>query len=135
MHRDISFTNLLLTRPPSTELAVGLLIDFDYAQHIQSNEDASDETVVATGNSSLNVFNDLDTRVLAESSGVFIPSPNITASTESSNCLIPGPSLTSSTSASGGAQMASIPDSKDVDTGGKGAARNLRTVSLIFFRW
>jgi hypothetical protein len=132
LHRDISFTNLLLTRPPSTDLAVGLLIDFDYAQHLQSNEDASDETVVATGNSSLIVFNNLNTRV-AESSGVLIPSPNVTASAEISNCLIPP--LSSSTFASGGPQSASTPDSKNANLNTKGIAKNRRTVSLIFYKW
>jgi Fungal protein kinase len=125
LHRDISFTNLLLTRPSSTDFSVGLLINFDYAQHIQRNEDTSHETVIATGtgNSSPDVFND-------ESSGVLIPSPKVTVSAEISNCLIPSPS--SSTSASGGPQSATLLDSKDASTKDIG---NRRTVSLVFFRW
>jgi hypothetical protein len=34
LHQDISINNLLLRRLSSTELTTGLLIDFDYAQHI-----------------------------------------------------------------------------------------------------
>jgi serine/threonine protein kinase len=112
LHRDISFSNLLLTRPSSTQLAVGLLIDFDYAQHLQ---DASEETV-ATGESSSN------TRTSAESSCILIPSPNVTAS------------------AAGSPQAISMPDMNNASTGhtatsdiGRGIAGNLRTVSLIFF--
>jgi hypothetical protein len=111
LHRDISFSNLLMTRSTSTQLAVGLLIDFDYAQHL--NDDAPDETVVARGQSS--------TRVSAESSSVLIPAPNVTASAESS-------SLSSSTSVAGGPQAASITDRNDANNGHK----NLRTVSLFF---
>src|ERR1700675_5029450 len=94
LHRDISFTNLLLRRTSPTGLAVGLLIDFDYAQHL--NEDASDETVVATGNSSLNAH------ASAEGSGVLFSSPNVTLSASSSGGLIS--SLSSSTSAAGSNQ-------------------------------
>jgi hypothetical protein len=119
LHRDISFSNLLLTRRTSTEHAVGLLIDFDYAQHLKSNKEASDKT----GNSSLSALN---THVADESSGVLIPSPNVTASVESSGGSIPP--LSSSTRAAEGPQEALIPDN-DV---GKPTAKNLRTVSLIF---
>jgi hypothetical protein len=120
-----------LTRPSSTELAVGLLIDFDYAQHLQLNEDASAETVVTTtGNSFLNVPN---TDTSPESFGVLIPSPNVTASAKSSGDLIP--SLSSSTSAAGSFQAAFIPEKKDANDVGKGRAENQRTVSSIFRRW
>jgi serine/threonine protein kinase len=135
LHRDISFSNLLLTRPSSTEPAVGLLIDFDYAQHM--NEDASEEMVVTAGDSSPN------TRASAESSCVLIPSPIIASpiiatSAENPRGLIS--SLSSSTSAAGGVQAISMPD-KIHATGqasnsdiGRGMVRNPRTVSLIFFR-
>jgi hypothetical protein len=130
LHRDISLSNLLLTRRTSTELAVGLLIDFDYALQLQLNDDA-DETIFATGDPSLNDPNVLDTHASAESSGVLIPSPKVTASAsatvESSGGLIS--SLTSRTSAAGGSQAASVPVT------GKGVAGNLRTVGLILFRW
>ena len=135
LHRDISFSNLLLTRRTSTELAVGLLIDFDYAEHLQLNDDASDKTITAACDSSFN------THTSAESSGVLIPSPNVTAShtAKSPGGLIP--SLSSSTSAAEGSQAASVPNRKDdANTGhtvssdtGRGIARNLRTVGLIFF--
>lgn len=131
MHRDISFSNLLLTRPSSSELAVGLLIDFDYAQHLKFT---SDETVVTTGNSSPNALN---THTSAESS----PSPNVT-SVESSGGLIPTHSSSISKSAAGGPQAPSIPDGEDANTDhtvSKDAGKDtgitgLRTVSLIFFR-
>ena len=125
MHRDINFTNLLHTHPSSTDFAVGLLIDFNYAQHIQQNEDASDKKFVTTGtgNSSPNFFND-------ESSDVLIPSPKVTVSVEILNCLTT--SSSSSISASGSPQSADLLDSKDATTKQKG---NWRTVSLVFFRW
>lgn len=111
MHRDISFSNLLLTRSTPSQLAVGFLIDFDYACHLESNDDISDERVVGAGDSSLHT-----------------PSPNFTVSGESSGAL--NPSLSCSDSTAGG---------KDADTGytptsdtNKGIAGNLRTVSLIF---
>jgi serine/threonine protein kinase len=137
LHRDISLSNLLLTRrTSSTEHAVGLLIDFDYALQLPLNGDTSDETVIATGDPSLNdpSLNDpniFSAHASAESSGVLISSPKVTASAsataESSGGVIP--SLTSSTSAAGGSQAASIPVT------GKGVAGNLRTVGLILFRW
>ena len=83
MHRNISFSNLLMTCPTSTEYAVGLLINFKYAQHLVSNKVASHRMVIPTGNFSLNFLNDLNTLVLAKSSSVLISSPNVTTSVES----------------------------------------------------
>jgi hypothetical protein len=143
LHRDISFSNLLLTRSESSSgsapLATGLLIDFDYAQRLQSNNDASDELDITTLESSLNVLNDLNTCASAESSGVLIPFSNITASAESSGASGMIPSLSSSTSGSagGGPQVPLTPDRMAVTSdAGKSIAGNQRTVSfkLYFLR-
>ena len=121
LHRDISYSNLLLTRSElpsgSAPLATGLLIDFDYAQQLQPNADASNETVILE--SSLKDFN---TR----------------ASTESSSSRGMIPSLSSSTSdpAGGDPQVPSTPDRKAVNSGAdKAIAGNQRTVSLHFLIW
>ena len=142
LHRDISFSNLLLTRSESpsgsAQLATGLLIDFDYAQQLQLNDDASDETVIGSWKSSLSVFNDLNTHASSESSGVFIPLSNVTASAESSGASGMTPSLSSCTSGStgGGPQVPSIPDRNAVTSDArKTVPGNQRTVSLYFLRW
>jgi Fungal protein kinase len=142
LHRDISFSNLLLTcsESPSgsAQLATELLIDFDYAQQLQLNYDASDETVIGSWKSSLSVFNDLNTHASSESSGVFIPLSNVTASAESSGASGMIPSLSSCTSGStgGGPQVPSIPDRNVVTSDArKTVPGNQRTVSLYFLRW
>ena len=137
LHRDISFSNLLLTRSESAsgsaQFATGLLIDFDYAQQLQSNDDASDETDHTTWDPTVNIHNNFNTRASAESSGVFI---TVSAETSGASGMIPSLSSTSTPgSAAGGPQVPPIPDRKAAtsDTG-KAIAGNQRTVSWYFLR-
>jgi Fungal protein kinase len=126
LHRDISFSNLLLTRSESpsgsAQLATGLLIDFDYAQQLQLNDDASDEMVIGSWKSSLSVFNDLNTHASSESSGASGMTPSLSSCTSGST--------------GGGPQVPSIPDRNAVTSDArKTVPGNQRTVSLYFLRW
>lgn len=54
MHRDISLGNVLLSRCPGNEVALGLLIDFDYSELMDdegtSNDDVGTKELCSDGN-------------------------------------------------------------------------------------
>lgn len=66
MHRDISLNNILLRRAADADEAVGLLIDYDYAELLLLDpeglpESASDAIAVDSGSEIVDEQNDIKT--------------------------------------------------------------------------